>query len=143
MCCGRARKSATQLSFGVRSTKVIQRIVLALSVNIFLISCATHGNLQMLEENKETALSYSVSEREAYAIAYTRISGELGYAPPSRSEWLWWSNTLGYQYFDKDVPTLVWTVRADLTSNGDYGNAKVIIDAKTGEILHIHTGKKH
>jgi hypothetical protein len=78
----------------------------------------------------------SITEQKAYEIGYAALAKKLGYEPPGRDRWQWW--TIRRNKVDgRDV----WIVGADFApaGGGDHGHA--VIDAATGEVISVQTGR--
>jgi hypothetical protein len=83
-----------------------------------------------------TLTAGSITEQKAYEIGYAALAKKLGYAPPSRDRWQWWTIRR-----DMVEGRDVWRVGADFApaGGGDHGSA--IIDATTGEVISVQTGR--
>ena len=117
------------------------KIIAILLVTVFSTSCRVHGDSSTLSPGGSINPLYTISELEAYEIAYAQLAQKLGYAPPKRPEWKWWSSTLNYDYAGVKAKRLVWNIGADFAPSGGGDHGNVIIDANTGEVLYVNTGR--
>lgn len=81
----------------------------------------------------------------AYDIGYAAIVAKLGYAPPGRDDWFCWGVQLVGEALAEDYHGLGKRTLRRISVNtrpaGGGDHATAFVDAETGELVHVRTGR--
>ena len=87
-------------------------------------------------DRKSPATAEPITEQQAYEIGYAVIPEKLGYQPPGRDKWKYWTVRCL-----REGDRSSWHVGVDLAPAGGGDHAYAIIDATTGEVIRAEAGR--